>query len=216
MKAFALLLVLAVSLGSPAFAQQGNPGETRGPTRGLKTGHLKAIQGISRSVLAAKHSEEENPDLRKLRQGVRKMRRAVREVYRLTLSAHKGSVTILEQPGSGASESQAVGTARMHPKREAAQRKLTEAVAKVRAHRLAMESKQAQASATRRRPVAANALAKVKELERECESIMDSPSHEQPGRLSALLERMAPRRLLSGAKREDQTPTISTRTRHRR
>lgn len=217
MKRMILTLLLMITLPTVGLAQQSKHVEPAKAKKGLKAEHLETIQAIGRSVLAAKHSQETDPELEQLRQRVKALRGAVKALHRLDVNAGKGTVTIVD-PGTQKSKSpRAAPNSLMHQKRQAALENLKTEGAKLRTHRLAMKplnKKMERPSARRRAALAERAKIKTQELEKEIEAYFASSPEEQPTKLNQLLEHLAPQHPRR-AIRQEETPTLSTITRHR-
>lgn len=216
MKTIMLVLLMTVTGSEIGLAEPRKPGGNVEVTQGLKPEQRQAIQGISRAVLAAKHSQKQDPGLRQFRQRVKALRKAVREFGALNVSVEKGVVTIVNQSDLQAKKQQSTAKPRTHPKRRAAREKLGSALASLRSHREAMKSKGGPTSGGMERALIENAKVKCEEFEQEVEQLLDLKPSEQPAKLEELLEHMAPSQLAGQAAHGvNETPTISTITRHR-
>lgn len=210
-----LIFILILSLPTVALAEQQNPGHETPVKRGLKAGQLQAIQAIGQAVLAAKHSRQEDPDLKKLRQRVKELRQAAQELRRASLVVVKGTVKIIQQAEAGGIAPRAGKTQQMHAGRQQARGKLSASLAKMRTHRLAMKDQRASLTVNQDNSLISNAMAKCEELEHEVEEILLSQSNQQLGKLKGLLDHLEITRKYPAVSQQKPTPMISTITRHR-
>lgn len=215
MNAIRLIFILVLSLPTMALSAQKNTGDENRSKRGLKPEQLQTIQAIGRSVLAAKHSQKKNPELKQLRQRVRELRQAVKEFNHINFSVEQGAVAI-DSSDPKAMKSRTATKSRIQPKRHAAQGKLASALTKLRTHRVAMRDKRGKSAGGRDATLIANAMVKCEQLENEVEEFLASAPSEQSVKLKDLQDHLAPSKLLEVSRFQNDTPTISTITRHRK
>ena len=231
MNAIVLILSLIISLPTMALAETQKDEKNARETKGLAPEQIQAIRTISRNVLAAKHSQKEDPDLSALRARVKELRQAVEDLQAQPLEVELESIEG-SQPNQGETPTvegqtakglESVARQRLQAAKEARQAKRQAARQRVRSALSAMKAqrvktaKKVGAGQTRRSTLIANATAKVEKLEEKLEALLLLQDTEQAGKLQELLEQMKitkRRTVLPSAANE--TPTYSTITRHRK
>ena len=215
MNAIRLILIIVLSLPTLALAAPKSPSDENRMKRGLKPEQLQTIQAIGRAVLAGKHSQRQDPELKQLRQRVRELRKAVKELHHLNFMVEQES-PIMDSRDLTARNNQPRRKARLRLKPKAAKEKMAASLSKLRSHRKAMKAKRKGAAVSRQTSLVENAMAKCNELEAEVQQVLESAPSEQAVKLNGLLNHMAPGNLVEMSELPNDTPTMLTITRHRK
>ena len=209
MKVTVFILVFIISLPTLALAQNQQDEKTTKATKGLAPEQIKTLQVISRNVLAAKHSQKEDPDLQVLRARVKELRKAIRDLKSDSLAINSDGVeNLVQEQGKVPAVTEKERDARA-AKRQAAKQKLRSALTAMRGQRKKTSEKKLGAGQKGRATLIANATAKVEKLENKLEALLELQDAEQAEKFQEILEQMKITERRTVMPSTDEAPTIT-------
>jgi superfamily I DNA and RNA helicase len=209
-KWLAAILFMALT-ASPCMAE-----DEKQHTKSLSAQQLKDIQFMSRTVLAAKHSRKEDPELAEMRAHIEKLQSSIANYQAQRLKAVEYTQQALRRgyDKQGIIMPQSEAIAKVNSDEQAAMNHLQTTLHNMRNNRMNVQKTIANSRQGKFRHRLIQTTNKVEQLETELQAILAGPEEHKMPNLDAFQKRLEMRTLNRTVPVND-TPTISTLVQHR-
>jgi hypothetical protein len=207
MKIILITIMLIGIVPAVSWAQQEQE-----PEKGLSTEHRKTIQQVGKSVLMARKSAIEDPEIQQLRTDIKTLQQELRAL-RLPVTM-TNNATVIESAGEPSIQATARLTG-VQAQRNATKQHVRDVMEKIK-QEYSQVAKRSKQNGHLYSDIAINLMSeKITKLHADIESALAKPDKELHADLETLLKRVETRRLMIGKALDDQ-PTLTTRIHHRR